>query len=188
MAEKIKATGSDELSKSIDRPEADNNPKVEDQARAVCSGPLGGEGGGSQAGGGKQPKHWLDYVSLVVSTAVLLVAVLGFFLTWSQIRNATAQIEGSTLYQVARDGRDLMREQREGKAQPADILSYFHAAYLLHKREVIDEEGWAPIRRAYCNYLRNAKSAKQYLESYRNYYDERFNEFSKPYEEGAECE
>jgi len=117
-----------------------------------------------------------------------LVAVLGFWLTWCQIREAAAQIEGATLYQVARDGRELMRDQREGNAQPEDVLSYFHSAYLLHRRGVIDQEGWVPLRKAYCHFIQSSEPGRTYLEKYRALYDDNFNAFSKPFEEDAACE
>lgn len=136
----------------------------------------------------KDPKHWLDYANLMVSVFVLGVAALGFLLTWSQIRGAAAQIEGAALYQVARDGRELMRDQRDGNAQPSDVLSYFHSAYLLHRRGVIDEEGWKPLRKAYCYFIQSSKPGVEYLEMYRAHYDDDFNTFSRPFEEGEACE
>lgn len=159
-----------------------SNPKEGDPPPAV-ENPIS-TGDREQA----EPKHWLDYANLIVSVLVLVVAVLGFWLTWSQIRDAAAQIEGATLYQVARDGRELMRDQREGNAQPVDVLSYFHSAYLLHRRGVIDGEGWVPLRKAYCHFIQSSEPGKKYLEKYRALYDDNFNTFSKPFEEGAACE
>jgi len=160
-----------------------------------------GEGGGNGAGAsprrapepeepegaGGSDKHWLDYANFWTSVIVLIVAIAGFALTICQISKAADQIEGATLYQLGKDGRELMREQREGNALPVDILSYFHSAYLLHERGVVDEAGWIPLRKAYCHYIQASEPARMYLDRYRELYDSNFNTFSKRYEEGAEC-
>lgn len=162
-----------------------------------------GEGGGNGAGNGRggtpksevpkgepsrgSERHWLDYANFSTSVIVLIVAFAGFALTTCQISRAADQIAGATLYQLGKDGRELMREQREGKALPVDILSYFHSAYLLHERGIVDEEGWKPLRKAYCRYIQASEPAREYLETYRDLYDSNFNTFSNSYEEGAEC-
>ena len=137
-------------------------------------------------------KHWLDYANFWLSVVVLIVAVGGFFMTIYQISKANDQIEGATLYQLGKDGRELMREQREGDPREiyVDILSYFHSAYLLHARGVVDDVGWIPLRRAYCHYIQasNNELAREYLSLYRSLYDSNFNTFSMKYEEGKKCE
>ncbi|WP_027234260.1 hypothetical protein [Leisingera caerulea] len=123
----------------------------------------------------------------MLTAGLLAAAVWGLWDTSTQIEETGDQIAGSTLYQVARDGRELMRQVRKGDAEDADVLSYFHATYLLHERDVLDEDGWIPLRRSYCYYIKGSETARAYLAKYKDRYDPDFISFSSEYEGGATC-
>ena len=107
--------------------------------------------------------------------ATLGVGVVG--LLWvaiSGLERTAKQIEGATLYQIARDGRDLSRKYTKNEVGAEDVLSYFHSAFLLHNRDVIDDPGWRPIARALCFFLLRDKHALQKITEFRSLYDPNF--------------
>ena len=81
-----------------------------------------------------------------------LAAIIALIATYYELRRASNQIEGSTLYQIARDARELTRsyQQRE-KANDEDALSFFHSVFQLYQRDVIDEQSWG----LFCRNLKN---------------------------------
>lgn len=180
-----------------------DNDNVPRPASGGGGGASGGAGGGSGGGGGDHRGNGggnggqapdpgpaitrAEWASILLTGGLLIAAAWGLWHTSTQIQAASDQIAGSTLYQVARDGRELMSQARKGKAEDADVLSYFHATYLLHERGVLDSDGWIPLRRSYCYFIKGSETARAYLAKYKDRYDPDFISFSSEFEGGATC-
>ena len=129
----------------------------------------------------------MDYVNFIVSSIVagltagiLVTAIIGL--------NKTAdQIEGATLYQIGQDGRQLTRDFRADIATVGDVLSYFHSVFLLHERGVIDDDGWTPIKRALCYFVKGNEEAKANLQKYADRYDAEFIVLAEVIEGAPRC-
>ena len=120
--------------------------------------------------------------NVLLTLGILVAAVIG-------LHRTANQIEAATLYQIAADGRTLMREER-GHGEPAthvDVLSYFHSVFLLHQNGVIRDEAWSPIRRAFCFFIKEDNEAQAYLSEHSTRYEDSYVTLADSYKEGKEC-
>lgn len=122
----------------------------------------------------------LSIISTLATIGLLGVAFHG-------LRATARQLEGSTLYALAKDGRELTAKRAAHEVKAGQVLSYFFSARQLRRLGVIRESSWVPLRKALSEFLKKDPEAVQEWESYKELYDDDFNKLVRTLREASKC-
>jgi hypothetical protein len=127
--------------------------------------------------GGKAIIHWFG--RMLVPCAIVLQAVAAsgaVYVAWHTLDRTATQLNGTTIYNVAKDGKALQRRFENGEATPDEVMSYFFSVYTLHQNQVLNDRTWRPIEIALCNFVKSGPNVQQAWQKYRVNYDLAFQD------------
>ena len=126
----------------------------------------------------------------VTRWAGILLAFLALIATYVELRRTANQIEGATLYQIAKDGRDLARDYyKSDKKQIGSVLNYFYSVFVLYKRGVINDDNWMTICQDLSKVL-NDNEVKGNVREHLNHFDaaDNFNSYVNKIVREGKCD
>lgn len=110
----------------------------------------------------------------ILSPIAVLVAVLGFAVTTCSFTRQIDQISAMTVYQLAREGRQLGRELESGAATTGDGINFHFSAQHLLDEEVVGEEMRVLYLIDYCEFVFGQKDFEAYWDKLKKFYPESF--------------
>jgi hypothetical protein len=120
---------------------------------------------------------------------VQAVAALGaVYVAYYTLAQTATQLNGTTIYNVAKDGKALQRRFQNGEATPDEVMSYFFSVYTLHENGVLNDRTWKPIEIALCSFVKSGANVQQAWEKYRDNYDPNFRELVEDLRGRSKCE
>jgi hypothetical protein len=126
----------------------------------------------------------VDIAGIVVALGTLGAMVVA----WLGLEHAATQLNGTTIYNVAKDGKALQRRFESGDATPDEVMSYFFSVYTLHTNNVLNDRTWKPIEIALCNFVKSGPNVQQAWEKYRGHYDQAFQDLVVDLRARGKCE
>lgn len=122
----------------------------------------------------------------VISGSAAILAIIGIFLIFYQVREAKIQIRANTSYQIHKDGREIFKtidhktvdyitqkdpqktyDQeliRKAESKINEILMYYASLYKQYEFGNIDENSWLDISKEICNFLKFSNVTKFWRE------------------------
>lgn len=104
---------------------------------------------------------WQDSVTAVAASITAVAAICAGVVAWHGLGQTAKQLRGTTLYQIAKDGKALEARYfatKKGtatgleKATEDEVMSYFDSIYRLYNSGVLDDKSWFPLRYALCQF------------------------------------
>jgi hypothetical protein len=127
-------------------------------------------------------------VEALAAVAAALAASAAVAVAYFGLQSAATQLNGTTIYNVAKDGKALQRRYESGDASPDEVMSYFFSVYTLHANNVLDGRAWKPIEIAMCGFLKSGPNVQQSWERYRDNYDKGFQNLVGDLRGRSKCE
>ena len=134
----------------------------------------------------------LSGISSLGSALGVFLAVIGLFFTGCQIMKAKDQLEATRLYEIQKDGRDILRsissdlkvanyimhfDENRSYDPDTKMLGYFKIQEVLlfylsvHKqieKETLSEEAWNDLKQDFCGFAAKESVATYLKESVKN--------------------
>jgi hypothetical protein len=117
-------------------------------------------------------KAMVRYAGIVQAVAALAAVGVAYY----TIDRAATQLMGTTIYNVAKDGKALQRRFESGDATPDEVMSYFFSVYTLRENGILNDRTWRPVEIALCNFIKSGPNVQQAWQKYRANYDPVFQD------------
>lgn len=118
--------------------------------------------------------RFVSRASQILSPIAVLVAVLGFAVTTYSFTKQIEQISATTVYQLAREGRQLGRELESEVAKTGEGISFHFSAQHLVDEEVVGDDIYLLYLVDYCEFVFGRKDFKQIWASIQKFYPDSF--------------
>ena len=131
-----------------------------------------------------------DTVATAIGTMIAALAAVGAVVVASNgLQDTARQLRGTTIYNIAKDGKALQKRYLTKGADPDEVMSYFYSVFRLHTSHVLDEESWAPVRNALCRFSKDTTidNVPQWWDSHKGLYDEDFRAMVDTLRGGKAC-
>jgi hypothetical protein len=106
----------------------------------------------------------------ILSLVTVLLSVGGLFFTIVQYQQRIAEINATTIYDVAREGRSLARDLRAGTATTGQGINYHFSVYYLQEKGVVDEPLRPLLLLDLCSFIKAQPDFKDIWQSVSIYY------------------
>jgi hypothetical protein len=110
----------------------------------------------------------------ILSPIAVLVAVLGFAVTTCSFTRQIEQISATTVYQLAREGRQLGRELESGAATTGEGINFHFSAQHLVDEGVVGEEIRVLYLVGYCGFVFGQTDFEQVWARLKKFYPDSF--------------
>ncbi|WP_321366009.1 hypothetical protein [uncultured Celeribacter sp.] len=111
----------------------------------------------------------------ILSPIAVLFAVLGFAVTTCSFTRQIDQISATTVYQLAREGRQLGRELESGAATTGEGINFHFSAQHLVDEGVVGEEMRVLYLVDYCGFMFDQTDFEAVWAELNNFYPESFS-------------
>jgi hypothetical protein len=118
-----------------------------------------------------------DSPATAIGTLVTAAAAIGaVWVAYHGLQDTAQQLRGTTIYNVAKDGKALQKRYLEKQADPDEVMSYFYSVYRLYTSHVLDDGSWIPIRGALCRFSKDTtiQDVPQWWASHKGLYEADF--------------
>ena len=140
-------------------------------------------------------KGFSDFISIIASFFSILgiiIAIILLVITINQISTAAKNLKASTIYSIAKDGRELRKQINEliekKKFNYGYVFNYVHSAWHQKRLGTLDDRMWTPIENEICQFLRDNPKANSYWnDDTRKLFDPEFVEYLEKVGERPEC-
>jgi hypothetical protein len=96
-----------------------------------------------------------DWVTAVGTALAAVAAIAAVYVADKGLKSTARQLQGTTIYNVAKDGKALQKKYLAKEADADEVMSYFYSVYRLHTSNVFDDDSWTPVRNALCRFARD---------------------------------
>ena len=123
--------------------------------------------------------------ALVAAAAAIATVVVAYY----GLQDTARQLQATTIYNVAKDGKALQNRYLAGKADPDEVMSYFYSVYRLYTSHVLDDTAWVPIRSALCRFGKDSavKDVPKWWSQNKQLYDADFQKLVDGLVGGTRC-
>ncbi|MBU4501187.1 MAG: hypothetical protein KKA79_01230 [Nanoarchaeota archaeon] len=133
-------------------------------------------------------KRFGDFISIIASCAAIILLVITIF----QISNAADNLKANTIYNIAKDGRELSAQISEmiksNNVKYGYVFNYVHSVWHQKRLGTLDYRMWTPIENETCLFLaQNPNAISYWNDDTRKLFDPKFVEYIKKVGERPEC-
>jgi hypothetical protein len=138
---------------------------------------------------------WHDTVTAVATCVAAAAAIGAVVVARCGLEDTAKQLRGTTLYQIARDGKALEARYLGTKggtttdsknATEDEVMSYFDSIHRLYNSGVLDDASWFPIRNALCRFAKY-DGVPEWWKSHEDAYEEGFRGLVNEMELASKC-
>lgn len=130
------------------------------------------------------------YAAIISALAGIVSAVAAIGAVWVayfSLDRAALQLKGTTLYNVAKDGKALQRRYEKGDAIPGEVMSYLFSVFTLRAAQVLDERDWKPFESAICSFIKSGPNVQRDWDEHKESYDAEFRALVERLKGSSKC-
>ena len=111
-------------------------------------------------------RRYNSFFAILASVFTIIGSIIALFLLWTakqQITITAKSIQASTMYSIAKDGRELRAQLFDEKEVDYGLVyNYLHSCWHQKRLGFLDEATWEPIENEICGFLRTFPDALSY--------------------------
>jgi hypothetical protein len=132
---------------------------------------------------------WDQSVTAIATAAAAAGAFVAAWVAYNGLQDTALQLQGTTIYNVAKDGKALQRRFLKREADADEVMSYFYSVYRLHTSNVLGDLAWRPVEAALCRFSKDTtiEDVPRWWSSHEKLYDEDFRNLVNTLGKGASC-
>ena len=136
--------------------------------------------------------HFISIIASFFSVLGIIIAIILLIITIKQISTAAKNLKASTIYSIAKDGRELRTEiarmVRNSDFNYGYVFNYIHSVWHQRRLGTLDNRMWTPIENEVCIFLRDNPEADSYWNAdTKKLFDGEFVKYVEKASQNQEC-
>lgn len=136
-------------------------------------------------------KRFESFISVVASFFMIggvIIALRLLYVTKENIDTTAKNIRAGTIYNIAKDGRELNIKLTKEEVAVGAVYNYLHSVWHQKRLGILDERVWSPIENEICAFLRDTPDAWSYWDKEtRSFFDTDFVAYIEEIQNRPEC-
>ena len=136
--------------------------------------------------------RYQKFTSVIASIFTIIGVIVAAILLWttlSQIKTTNKIIRASTIYTLAKDGRELNKQLLSNNDLDMGLAyNYLHSFWIQRRFGILDEETWIPIQNEICGFLKaNPEALSYWDDETKKYFNVKFVKYIEDLGKKPEC-